>query len=863
MINRTSGISTLKVIELKKTGIPIIALVCLLSAVSCRPAAEPTARPRPNIILFSIDTLRADRLGCYGYNRPTSPEIDRFAKDAVFFANAYSQAPITTPSHMSLFTALSPPVHGVNNICPEGLRHRLDDGVVSIVETLKDRGYINVGMHGGGQVAGAIGFQRGFDEYADRFDQWESLSGRDQARLEGLPPILNRVGNWLAASRAKGKPLFLFLHHYLCHDPYVKGPAEFRDRFLGENDRGSGREYREKRSSQDFWRGVDLNEPRQHRQIVSLYDGGVYYSDYVFGRLMDLLKTTGAYENSLVILLSDHGEEFNEHGGKTHGRLWDEHLHVPLLIKFPGNEHGGEVVEKPVRLMDLMPTVCDYLGIPLDHPVQGISFLPLVAGGGNYSPPIVSYRTCTSHEAIDGYSIRLLKDGYVYIRHVDPLVDLLYSQPPVRAVVAAGEIREETEPDESGDYETRGDRYFDVDYFKLASEMFQKAVELNPSEGRLLRKLASCYLEMSEFGNAEKILEEAVKISPTDHAAYLDLAKCRIAAGDYERAREIFSQARRINPDDPAVDFLEGDMLRGRGDYPGAVDLLTQAIKSKPEAVDLRAALARTLREQKEFADSAAMYKEAIMINPRDHNLYRGLLTACRDGGRFSEAVSFYRELIERYPNLTGPYYALGKYYENQDRPGEAEEVYRRLVANNPDESGGYAALGYLHLEQNRLPEAEKWFERARKIDPEQPEACLGAGLLLRRTGRYPEAERMMRKALELGVDEARGCVELGRLYGQLGKTEQAEAMFDRARTVNPDLKWRYCGISLFEQAMDRAEQNNILDREDLVEEMRALEKEVRQETVDFLRVVDRKGGREFEYDAGLSRQLKALGYMN
>jgi len=210
-----------------------ITLQCFLTVLVDSSRGEETCNLKPNVILFSIDTLRADHLSCYGYGEDTSPNIDKFVKDSVFFKNAYSQAPITTPSHMTLFTALSPPVHGINNICPVGINHRLDKKIITITELLKEQGYINVGIHGGGQVDGKIGFDRGFDEYDKKFGRWENSSGKDS--VEGLKKIIDCIGGWLDTSQDQGEPLFLFLHHYLCHDPYVKGPSEFRDHFVDEN----------------------------------------------------------------------------------------------------------------------------------------------------------------------------------------------------------------------------------------------------------------------------------------------------------------------------------------------------------------------------------------------------------------------------------------------------------------------------------------------------------------------------------------------------------------------------------------------------------------------------------------------------
>lgn len=401
-----------------KIAIPILGILIVIGFCSLLYPGDTNKenRPeqRPNIILFSIDTLRADHLSCYGYNKPTSPFIDQFAKDSVLFSRAISQAPTTATSHMSIFTALTPAVHGIKNIRPDGTYRPLDESIVTLAEVLKDTGYLTIGIHGGAQVDGSIGFAQGFDEYSDDFLIWVTPRGLPKASPEGFEPIKKDIERWLRSIKEKKQPLFLFLHHYLCHDPYLKGPQSFRIRFLSERAAGLpvtwenislGECFKDARSS--FWKNVDLSNPQHLKHITALYDGGVYYSDCIFNEVMNLLKEKNLYDNSLIIFLSDHGEEFYEHGDKLHWRLFIETLHVPLIIKFPGNKLEGKIIRETVRSMDLMPTILDFLNIPVRHTIQGESFLPIITNQGGYNPPIVSY---SEHDD----SFRFVKDGYVY-----------------------------------------------------------------------------------------------------------------------------------------------------------------------------------------------------------------------------------------------------------------------------------------------------------------------------------------------------------------------------------------------------------------------------------------------------------------
>lgn len=357
----------------------------------------------PSVIIFSIDTLRADHLGCYGYDRDTSPEIDSFSGEAVLFENAFSQSPFTAPSHMSLFTSLTPAVHRVNGLNAGDKVQVLNKRIRTIAQIFKERGYATIGLHGGGHMSGAHGFDRGFDVYRLN-THWGDTSNFDFIRSQ------------IRGAGKKGKPVFLFIHHYICHSPYVNSPPEFSFKFidrekdvfpfypadLGRNT-GTG--------NHDFWKGVDMSDPVHNRTVTAYYDGGIGFSDRLFGLMLKLFKEEGLYDDSVIVLLSDHGEEFYEHKGVEHGRLFREHLHVPLIIRFPGGAFKGTREPSYVRTFDLLPTLMQILNIKSGNLMQGVSFYPLLSERGKYAPLMFSYL-----EGENGkFDLRLMKNGYVYL----------------------------------------------------------------------------------------------------------------------------------------------------------------------------------------------------------------------------------------------------------------------------------------------------------------------------------------------------------------------------------------------------------------------------------------------------------------
>ncbi len=388
------------------------AAVLLAGALLITRAAAKA--PRPDIILISLDTLRADCLGCYGCPLGTSPHIDAFSRESVQFMQVLSQARTTATSHMSLFTGLLPPVHRVSS----WMRSRdnakrydlagLGEQIPTLAQYLKENGYHTVGLHNGGLVSPDFGFDRGFNVYSERLVPW--------LRLHKKPLGLSFVQKLLQRSAHRKKPLFLFLHTYTCHAPYIKAPRNIRDRFLPHplpdlpvESIPDGSSFWSRYKS--FWAAIDGDNEAHRRQVRSLYAAEVGYADWIVGQIIALLKENGFYEKALIALVSDHGEEFWEHGQTSHQQLFMETLHVPLLIKFPGGKGQGKRIRARVGQFDLMPTILDQLRIEPRVPLQARSLLPLVRGRESGDRPVLSFE--------DGLQfVRFQRGPYVYFNGI-------------------------------------------------------------------------------------------------------------------------------------------------------------------------------------------------------------------------------------------------------------------------------------------------------------------------------------------------------------------------------------------------------------------------------------------------------------
>jgi arylsulfatase A-like enzyme len=356
----------------------ILPLLFLLIFVSCGNLAEQ--EKRPNIVLISIDSLRADHLGCYGYSRNTSPVIDQLARTGILFPNTFSTSSWTLPAHVSMLTSLDMPTHGV---IKDDLK--MGDNVKTLAQVLKNNGYATAGFISSVFVHGIYGFDRGFDTYEDLSSEpWIVKRNPDSPNVtEAIfssvddttsPRLTRRVAQWLRENKKKA-PVFLFVHYFDVHFDYAP-PQPYRDMFDPD--------YTGTVSARNFFYNEDIN-PNMSRNdldhVIALYDGEIRFVDEHIGKLLDLLKENCLDQNTILIITSDHGDEFFEHGHKGHQyTLYDEVLRIPLIIHWPGHLPEGKTATGMAGIIDIMPTVLDLAGINPPDTMMGTSLRTRIFG---------------------------------------------------------------------------------------------------------------------------------------------------------------------------------------------------------------------------------------------------------------------------------------------------------------------------------------------------------------------------------------------------------------------------------------------------------------------------------------------------
>src|SRR6266403_5712522 len=331
--------------------VPIFVGITLFGTAAWGQTSGPTSGQKPSrrtslpdVYLITIDTLRADHVGCYGYKQVETPALDALAAAGVRFTQAFTHSPITNTSHITILTGLLPSVHGVTDFgVPLSPQH------VTAAELLKKHGYQTAAFIGAVILDSntlAPGLARGFDFY-DNFPKTDSkdAEGRNKARWGRVErrgmEVVEHAEDWFEKHRTG--PHFVWVHLYDPHDPY-EPPPPFSERY------------------------------KDH-----LYDGEIAYADSALMHWIAFLKKAGVYDNAIIVITGDHGEGLGEHGEETHGLfLYDSTLHVPLILKTTGSAHHGTVIDSQVRTTDILPTILSATGVAAPAELNGESLLPLI-----------------------------------------------------------------------------------------------------------------------------------------------------------------------------------------------------------------------------------------------------------------------------------------------------------------------------------------------------------------------------------------------------------------------------------------------------------------------------------------------------
>ncbi|MGD2090140.1 MAG: sulfatase [Candidatus Aminicenantes bacterium] len=343
----------------KKHVLILVSLVLIISLVYLFfPSKKSHTYPNANVILIIIDTLRADHLGCYGYARNTSPELDKLANEGIIFKNMMAQSSWTRPGTASILTGLYPKHHGANTRVD-----RLAEEINLLPEILGQHGYRSFAFLTNGNVGAVTGFSQGYTKFFYFKEKPKEVDPNIHVRSDLVNESLLKFIRQLEDTSRN----FIYIHYSDTHEPHIPKEKNFSranktiftiDKFQPAYIRGLKKEQR----------------PKFIKEMINAYDDEIWYNDKMIGHLIQTLKEKNMYSNSIIIITSDHGQEFFEHKGFSHGKtLYEEQLNIPLIIRLPGGVH--RMVEELANQVDIMPTILSLLELPVPGYVDGIDLL--------------------------------------------------------------------------------------------------------------------------------------------------------------------------------------------------------------------------------------------------------------------------------------------------------------------------------------------------------------------------------------------------------------------------------------------------------------------------------------------------------
>jgi arylsulfatase A-like enzyme/Flp pilus assembly protein TadD len=682
------------------------ALSTLLWATACRrtapgATASPTAR---HVVLVTIDTLRADRLGCYGSRDVATPNLDGLARDGALAVEATVHVPLTRPSHASLLTGLLPAEHGLrDNVTPP-----LAGSIPTLAETLRKAGFATGAFVSAVVLSAQSGLGRGFQTYDDRFEV-----GADDARFLNSIQKRGDVTTASAISWLEGKPgarLFAWLHLYDPHDPY-EPPAPYAGRYASRP-----------------------------------YDGEVAWSDELVGRLDQALGRLGLRDDTLLVVTSDHGEGLGEHGESVHGFfVYQSTLKVPLLFRGPGIPAGGRITST-VGSIDVMPTVLDLLGVaaPAQPRMSGRS-LAAVLQGGPAPAELPAYAESLLPLLHYGWSdLRMLRDGrWKYIQAPRPeLYDLAHDPgeernladeqagraAALRSALSARLEREKANPppaDASAIPPDLLEKLGALGYLGAAAPAPGASTGADPKDkiaefkvlNRLVREGLLRLRERDYQGSVER-LEELSRRGVDSFEVHYYLARALTGLRRHRDAATHFAAAAERLPGYAAAHLGLADARIALGDLRGALLALQRGRPASPRDPRLAEREAQVWRKLKRPVEAVAAYEAAIALAPKDALLRVQLGESLRDAGRLDDSARSLRAAVDLDPAVASYWNALGMVEGARADFVAAEAAFREAVARDAADASYQYNLGLALLRRGKRAEAAEAFRRTLALDP-------------------------------------------------------------------------------------------------------------------------------------------------
>jgi arylsulfatase A-like enzyme/Tfp pilus assembly protein PilF len=647
-----------------------VALLATLFIFPLSTSAGPTPNDPPNVLLITIDTVRADHLGCYGYKSIETPHLDALAAAGVRFANAYTPVPITLPAHTVMLTGTYPMRTGMHDFSG----NRLNASQPTLATLLHAKGYATGAVVGSAVLDSRFGLGRGFEFYYDHFD----FSRLDEKNIDAMMrpggEVVDRALGWLNGERQK--PFLLWVHLYDAHHPY-NPPAPY------------------------------LQKYRSHP-----YDGGIAFVDAQVGRVVAYLKAKGIYDRTLIVVAGDHGEGLGEHGEKTHGFfIYDSTLHVPLIFKLPvGPGQQKSVVNDSANLADLLPTVLELVDGPRPSEVQGRSLVPAMAakpGDASVENYAETYLPRIHFNWSELRGIRFRQYHFIdaprpelYDLSSDPreLKNLYSTQRAVanelrkrlgtliaRLTPAAGDKMAES----TGLDPALMERLKSLGYVAVSGggdDVLNDRRLADPKDRIQVYELVSDALDDSQHGRyVESIqkLDQARRIEKDSLPIHYLLALNYYRQNDFQRALDEFQITLKLSPNYTLANYYLGLAYAQTGAWDSAIAAFRKTLELDDTNYSAAYNLGAAYLKQEKVSDAEAAFRQAVKINSRYAQAHEALGELLIYQNRLDEGIASLRTALEIEPNYPKARQALIKALQANGQDREAEEELRKRAGGS------------------------------------------------------------------------------------------------------------------------------------------------------------------------------------
>ncbi len=673
------------------------------------------SQPSPSIILISVDTLRADHLSCYGYNRWHTPNIDALTRGGSLFLQVSSQVPLTLPSHVSMLTSSYPFANGITD---NG--QQLEPGQVSLASILKSHGYGTAAFVGGFVLDRRFGLNQGFDIYDSPFSLHRQKKADPGEIKRFAEDVVGSATAWLQDNSAG--PFFLFLHLYDLHTPYELPPG-------------------------------------QEKQIgLRGYDAQLAYVDIVLGGLWDYLKRKGLMEKTLIVFTSDHGEGLGDHSESTHGYyIYQSTLRVPLIFHWPQDSNRFlTLVDAPVSVLDIAPTLLQYAGIPQPAAFQGRSLLGLVMQKQPISTPAEIYSESLYARSHFGCSsLQSLRFGhYKYIEAPKPeLYDL------------------SKDPDE-----------------KQNLYSLKKSVALS-LRGRL-QGLRSRYRAVPS--------DQSRPISPEVVDALNSLGYVAVSSATSDLAESHPDPKERIHDFESMNHAI---LLASLGRLEEANTQLQQLRNKFPEVSDIRIFLGINQQRLNAHREAAQTFREILKKDSLNVLAHFNLAVSCFKLQQLDEAIKELHAVLAIAPYYSHADELLGTIWLQAKDYERARTQFKHLLSVDPQDYTAHYNLGVMATLEGKWDEGEQHLRSALLADPDSAEAYNSLGSLFLQRGDLEMARQAFLKTIGLDPKMAGAHYNLGLVLRKQNKQDEAAAAFRRALSLDPHLSAARKALDGLEQA--------------------------------------------------------------